>query len=71
MTSTRSTYVYYYTSGDLDGTTWSVYREQYATANDSDPIDGTQERVSTHATEDEANAEARRLQALEPRRVNP
>lgn len=50
-----------------DGTaagTWSVYREQYASVDTDVPIDGTQEHVSQHASEVEAEAEAHRLQAL-------
>jgi hypothetical protein len=61
-----SRYVLYYVSGDLpDGATWSVYREQYMTPDDDDPIDGTQEYVSTHPNEAAARAEADRLQKEE------
>jgi hypothetical protein len=56
-------YVLHYTSDD--GTPegrWSVYREQYRTFEDEEPIDGTQEWVSSWPTEDAADAEANRLQ---------
>jgi hypothetical protein len=54
----------YYTSADGPGpdATWSVYREKYASPDAAEPIDGTQEHVSQHPTEELADAEARRLQ---------
>ena len=56
-------YVLHYTSQDYPvGETWSVYREQYVSRDHDEPIDGSQEHISTHATEAEADAEARRLQ---------
>lgn len=59
------TYTLHYVSADgpTDADTWSVYREQYESATDEVPIDGTQQYVSTHPTEAEAYAEANRLQA--------
>ena len=64
------TYVLHYVSADLDLDrpnllSWSVYREEYPSLADSDgdPIAGSTIRVSGHATEAEADAEARRLQA--------
>jgi hypothetical protein len=58
-------YVLHYTSGDLpDGaSTWSVYREEYTHQEAEEPIDGSQTWVSRHANEEEAHAEACRLQA--------
>jgi hypothetical protein len=58
------TYTLHYWSADGPGpdATWSVYREQYANFEDDEPIDGTQEHVSQHATEEEAQLEAIRLQ---------
>jgi hypothetical protein len=58
------THALHYISADGPGdtATWSVYREQYVTPDDDEPIDGSQEYVSTHPTEREADAEARRLQ---------
>lgn len=64
------TYVLHYVSADLDLDrpnllSWSVYREEYPSLADSDgdPIVGSTVRVSSHATEAEADAEANRLQA--------
>lgn len=55
-------YTLYYVSQDAPNSTdWSVYRERYDHPWDEEPIDGTQERVSTHPTEAEAHTEARRL----------
>lgn len=59
------TYTLHYISQDVrpdvDGS-WSVYREQYVTAQHDEPIDGSQDYVSTHPTEALAEAEAGRLQ---------
>src|SRR5690606_7809848 len=58
-------YVLHYTSADGPGeSTWSVYREWYESPASEEPIEGSQTFVSTHATESEADAEARRLQRL-------
>ena len=64
------TYVLHYVSADLDLDrpnllSWSVYREEYPSLADSDgdPIAGSTIRVSSHATEAAADAEANRLQA--------
>jgi hypothetical protein len=58
------TYTLHYISADApgDSATWSVYREEYVSIDHDEPIDGSQKHVSTHPTEDEANAEAHRLQ---------
>lgn len=57
-------YALHYVSQDCpSGATWSVYREQYVSRDHDEPIDGSQEHVSTHATEADADAEANRLQA--------
>lgn len=64
MTSNNlDTYTLHYVSADGPGpdATWSVYREQYASPTASQPFDGTQEWVSQHASEAEANREASRL----------
>lgn len=45
-----------YASQDVSAETWSVYVEEYETATDEEPIDGSQRLVSTH--EDEATAYA-------------
>lgn len=60
-----TTYPLYYTSAERPGddSPWTVYVEQYRDKDDAEPIDGSTERVSTHPTEAEADAEARRLQA--------
>ena len=60
------TYPLHYTSAERPGddSPWTVYVEHYAHPGDAEPIDGSTERVSTHPTEAEANAEANRLQAL-------
>jgi hypothetical protein len=57
-------YVLHYISADAPGddAPWSVYREQYISRDHDDPIDGSQEYVSTHPSEKAADAEARRLQ---------
>ena len=57
-------YTLHYISADAPGdeATWSVYRERYISRDHDEPIDGSQEHISTHATEAEADAEARRLQ---------
>lgn len=56
-------YTLHYASADGPGdATWSVYREQYASIEDEDPIDGSQEYVSTHADEVTALAVAVCLQ---------
>lgn len=59
-----STYTVHYTSADGPGedSTWSVYREEYPSPEAHSPIDGSQEHVSTHATQAEADREAARLQ---------
>lgn len=64
------TYTYHYVSADgpEKDTTWSVYCEQYDGPDDEVPIDGTQKRISQHATEAQAHAEADRLQRLETHR---
>lgn len=64
-------YVLHYTSADGPGpnATWSVYSEEYGHPDADEPIDGTQRHVSTHATEGEADAEARRLQRAAQRTV--
>lgn len=58
------TYVLHYTSADAPGpdAPWSVYREQYTDVEDEEPIDGSQEHVSTHPNEAAAYTEAMRLQ---------
>lgn len=60
-------YVLHYVSQDvtMDGepmATWSVYREQYPHRDHDEPIDGSQEHVSTWPTEDRAREEAGWLQ---------
>lgn len=54
----------HYTSADRPGpdAPWSVYVEDYASASDDEPIEGTTRKVSTHTTEAEAIVEASRLQ---------
>lgn len=58
------TYTLHYISADgpEPDSTWSVYREQYESIDSEVPIDGTQEHVSQHANQTEADAEAVRLQ---------
>lgn len=63
-------YVLHYVSADFDHerpnlVSWSVYREEYASLDDSDqePIAGSTVRVSSHITATEAEYEAARLQA--------
>lgn len=58
------TYELHYVSADGPGphTTWSVYVEDYVSPEAETPIDGTQRFVSRHATEAEAEAEAKRRQ---------
>lgn len=60
------TYLLHYTSADRPGddSPWSVYSELYVHPEDNDPIEGTARLVSTHPTEAEADAEARRLQGI-------
>ncbi len=57
-------YDLYYTSADGAGpnASWSVYVESYLSEDHDEPIEGTTHWVSSHATEAEADAEARRLQ---------
>lgn len=57
-------YVLHYVSADGPGpdATWSVYREQYVSIDAVEPIEGSSVRVSSHADEDAADAEAQRLQ---------
>lgn len=57
-------YALHYVSADSPGrdATWSVYREEYTTIESDEPIESATVRVSTHATEAEADAEATRLQ---------
>lgn len=57
-------YLLHYTSQDAPGSeSWSVYVEGYHDAQTDVPIDGSQRWVSSHPSEAEADAEARRLQA--------
>lgn len=58
------TYVLHYTSADGPGedATWSVYREEYESIAAEEPIEGSQVKVSTHPSEDEADTRAIRLQ---------
>lgn len=58
------THTLHYISADGpgDAATWSVYREQYVSPDAEEPIDGSQEHVSSHPSEDAANAESERLQ---------
>lgn len=53
----------FYTSADgpEDDATWTVYSEVYAHRDDDEGIEGSIERVSTHASEAEADAEVERL----------
>lgn len=60
-----TTHRVFYWSADGPGTdaTWSVYSEHYVTPDAAEPIDGSTTLVSSHPSEAEAEAEARRLQA--------
>jgi len=62
MSETTNHVLYYTSQDDANSTTWSVYREQYRSLADDEPIKGTQEWVSRHHDEATADAEARRLQ---------
>lgn len=67
------TYTLHYVSADGPGldATWSVYREEYVSVHHDAPIDGTQEFVSQHPSEEAARVESRRLQALVSRQASP
>lgn len=58
------TYALHYTSADAPGpdASWSVYREVYTSIDSNEPLDGLTVKVSTHPTEEAADAEANRLQ---------
>lgn len=61
------TYTLYYVSQDVtdDGatsSTWSVWREQYASVEADEPIEGTAEHIAQHPNQREADAHARVLQ---------
>lgn len=58
------TYTLFYTSADGPGenATWSVYSEQYENIMSPEPINGSQEKIWTYPTEQEANDAASRYQ---------
>jgi len=60
-------YRLHYVSADApgEGTGWSVYREEYLTADHDEPIDGLTVRLHSGLTEKGAYAEANALQEME------
>lgn len=67
-----ATYVSFYCSEDYpEGGTWSVYREEWDYPDAPEPIDGSQEWISSHPDEAAAYKEAGRLYDAEHAEETP